>query len=313
MTVDHIYLEDNRADWENMGTAAMVFRHSGQGAAWDYNIRLWMGAGQTIHYTPNVNTGLVSVNNYDGGTGPEASVLSIYVAPDGFDLESSEGTKEQPLQSIQYALERMLSNYTTSGQRYDTVKVIVKKGIYTRGEGLRNGNVGFYVTEKYSYSGSILPHLLIEGGYDDSWNKPAYSTQQVSPRNHFSVLDGGGTLKHVAFVSRANTVIRGFVMEGANANNAPDSPNEEFYNELPSHLYKYGGGMLVILKDNVDFDALYFENNRADFANVAKALALVKYDGSTVSQYRGRFYLGTGQTHGSTNNVDNSKFQFIQY
>lgn len=312
ITIDNVYFQDNNSDFDEPGSALML-ADLGTEPSVDYQVRVWLGKDQRIDYNSAVNLSNVIVNQYDGGNSIEPRVLSFHIAQNGTDASDRTGTTEAPFQSIQYALDRMLADYNANGLIYDTVRINLQKGIYVRNEGLRNGNIGFYVNDDYKYPNTEKPYIVIEGGYSETWTRPNYEIQQPNPRNVFSVLNGEGLMQHIGVVSREKVQIRGILVEAGNANNAPYGEIEMIDSILENHIWKYGGGMLINLKNKNAFESIYFENNRADFRNYAQSVMLIQSTDPSIHDYSGSFFIAQGQNWGYTVNVVVTRFTFTVY
>lgn len=174
---------------------------------------------QAAVFDPNTdNPTNVDTNDQQGPAEPEEIV---YVSPYGNDIVNT-GTQTYPLLSIQRAIEKSVE--------IGTKTIYVQQGVYTRGNGLVNGENGISITND---------GLTIIGGWDSNF-------VDISS---YSVLDGG-LMKdaRVVYVGKVLGLrFTGFIVRGG----------------WMSSGWR-GGGMYVALSSNITISNCVFSNNIAN-------------------------------------------------
>ncbi len=301
-----LYFQENRADYSGQGLAA-IFNQAAQSSGG--NAQIYTAPGQTVAVTHNFGTRLV-VLPYDADVSGELSSLDVFVSTSGND--NADGSKEAPFLSIQNALESAFERANAMESRPDTIRINVQQGLYQANQGLRNGNIGF-ILSGLTYENSNFPFIEINGGLNSEWQKPNYDVQTQNPAEDLSVLDGNGDMQHVAVISRPFMKMQGFLIKGGNVNDNPTPPVETVPGTSSVHLWRYGGGVLLLVGNGSFMDAMYFEDNKADFSGAAKAIAFIKPEDSAITNYSYRIYLGPDQNHGATSNFVSSRLTVISY
>ena len=196
---------------------------------------------------------------HPGGSGGQ---MIIWVAPDGDD--ANPGTREDPVQSIQLAINRMGLEFRETDDiprmRYE---VRVAAGTYTPGAGLVEQNIGVALTPWHTVDGFFDTQVVLSGGWDIATGE----RNDVSDPGALSILDGAGVLQHVMLLNRDDLTVSGFVVRGGNASNAPAGTSDDFSvdDERLAGLWTTGGGLYVTPGlDGITVNALYLTGNQSD-------------------------------------------------
>ena len=197
---------------------------------------------------------------HPGASGDQEMI--IWVAPDGDD--ANPGTREEPVQSIQLAINRMgLEFRETDDIPRLSYEVRVGAGTYTPGAGLVEQNIGVALRPWHTVDGFFDTQVTISGG----WDLATGERNDVSDPDALSVLDGEGLLQHVMLLNRDDLTVSGFVVKGGNAGNTPVGTSDEFPidDDRLAGLWTTGGGLYVTPGlSAVSASAIYFTGNRSD-------------------------------------------------